>query len=112
MMPEMILLPNGQVLIINGGATGYAAGSSIGVTFGGSNAANPMCGVLSIKAGTNLILLQWHASTLHSVGAVRPPFQPGGPPDNRYPAYVSQLSTSIIQVSHCNDTNRFFAHHR
>ncbi|KAJ7359136.1 glyoxal oxidase N-terminus-domain-containing protein [Mycena albidolilacea] len=42
MMPEMILLPNGQVLIINGGATGYAAGSSIGVTFGGSNAANPI----------------------------------------------------------------------
>ncbi|KAJ7765155.1 glyoxal oxidase N-terminus-domain-containing protein [Mycena olivaceomarginata] len=42
MMPEMILLPNGQVLIINGGATGYAATSSIGVTFGTSNAANPI----------------------------------------------------------------------
>ncbi|KAJ7765152.1 hypothetical protein B0H14DRAFT_3895282 [Mycena olivaceomarginata] len=41
-MPEMILLPNGQVLIINGGATGYASGNSIGVTFGGSNAANPI----------------------------------------------------------------------
>ncbi|KAJ7359137.1 glyoxal oxidase N-terminus-domain-containing protein [Mycena albidolilacea] len=42
MMPEMILLPNGQVLIINGGATGYAAAGSIGVTFGISNAANPI----------------------------------------------------------------------
>ncbi|KAJ7892811.1 glyoxal oxidase N-terminus-domain-containing protein [Mycena olivaceomarginata] len=42
MMPEMVLLPNGQVLIINGGATGYAAVDSIGVTFGPSNAANPI----------------------------------------------------------------------
>ncbi|KAJ7823986.1 glyoxal oxidase N-terminus-domain-containing protein [Mycena olivaceomarginata] len=42
MMPEMILLPNGQVLIINGGATGYAAVDSIGVPFGPSNAANPI----------------------------------------------------------------------
>jgi hypothetical protein len=42
MMPEMILLPNGQVMIINGGLTGYAAVASIGVTFGNSNAANPI----------------------------------------------------------------------
>ncbi|KAK7044681.1 glyoxal oxidase N-terminus-domain-containing protein [Favolaschia claudopus] len=42
MMPEMILLPNGQIMIINGGATGYAAVASIGVTFGNSNAANPI----------------------------------------------------------------------
>ncbi|KAJ6627899.1 glyoxal oxidase N-terminus-domain-containing protein [Mycena sp. CBHHK59/15] len=34
MMPEMILLPNGQVLITNGGSTGYAAVGSIGVTTG------------------------------------------------------------------------------
>jgi len=40
-MPEMILLPNGQVLIINGGLTGYAATTSVGITFGNSNADNP-----------------------------------------------------------------------
>ncbi|KAJ7878972.1 glyoxal oxidase precursor [Mycena olivaceomarginata] len=38
MMPEMILLPNGQVLIINGGQTGYAAMSSVGDLVGNSNA--------------------------------------------------------------------------
>ncbi|KAJ7266995.1 glyoxal oxidase precursor [Mycena haematopus] len=42
MMPEMILLPNGQILITNGGLSGYAAVQSIGVTFGQSNAANPI----------------------------------------------------------------------
>ncbi|KAJ7194737.1 glyoxal oxidase N-terminus-domain-containing protein [Mycena pura] len=42
MMPEMILLPNGQVLIINGGATGYAALNSIGTTTGASNADHPV----------------------------------------------------------------------
>ncbi|KAJ6470095.1 glyoxal oxidase N-terminus-domain-containing protein [Mycena vitilis] len=42
MMPEMILLPNGQVLITNGAGTGYAAGSSIGVTTGNSNADHPV----------------------------------------------------------------------
>lgn len=43
MMPEMILLPNGQVLITNGAASGYAAVASIGVTTGNSNADHPMC---------------------------------------------------------------------
>ncbi|KAK7026578.1 hypothetical protein R3P38DRAFT_3191743 [Favolaschia claudopus] len=38
MMPEMILLPNGQVLIINGAQTGYAAISSVAVVQGNSNA--------------------------------------------------------------------------
>ncbi|KAJ7100233.1 glyoxal oxidase N-terminus-domain-containing protein [Mycena belliarum] len=42
MMPEMILLPNGQVLITNGGLTGYAAVASIGVTSGNSNADHPV----------------------------------------------------------------------
>ncbi|KAJ7269893.1 glyoxal oxidase precursor [Mycena rebaudengoi] len=42
MMPELILLPNGEVLITNGGSTGYAAVASIGTTFGPSNAANPV----------------------------------------------------------------------
>ncbi|KAJ6487983.1 glyoxal oxidase N-terminus-domain-containing protein [Mycena sanguinolenta] len=42
MMPEMIHLPNGQILITNGGLTGYAAVASIGVPFGNSNAANPI----------------------------------------------------------------------
>ncbi|KAJ7178622.1 glyoxal oxidase N-terminus-domain-containing protein [Mycena crocata] len=42
MMPEMILLPNGQVLITNGGLTGYAAVKSIGVTTGPSNADHPV----------------------------------------------------------------------
>ncbi|KAJ7211267.1 glyoxal oxidase N-terminus-domain-containing protein [Mycena pura] len=41
-MPEMILLPNGQVLIINGGLTGYAAVLSIGITTGNSNADHPV----------------------------------------------------------------------
>ncbi|KAJ7902655.1 glyoxal oxidase precursor [Mycena olivaceomarginata] len=38
MMPEMTLLPTGQVLIINGAQTGYAAFSSVGVLQGNSNA--------------------------------------------------------------------------
>ncbi|KAJ7927584.1 glyoxal oxidase N-terminus-domain-containing protein [Mycena leptocephala] len=42
MMPEMILLPNGQVLITNGALTGYAAVASIGVTTGNSNADHPI----------------------------------------------------------------------
>ncbi|KAF7316242.1 hypothetical protein MIND_00142800 [Mycena indigotica] len=42
MMPEMILLPNGQVLITNGGLTGYAAVNSIGKTTGNSNADHPV----------------------------------------------------------------------
>ncbi|KAJ7683039.1 glyoxal oxidase precursor [Mycena rosella] len=42
-MPEMILLPNGQILITNGGSTGYAAVASIGVTTGNSNADHPVC---------------------------------------------------------------------
>jgi len=42
MMPEMILLPNGQILITNGALTGYAAVASIGVTTGNSNADHPI----------------------------------------------------------------------
>jgi hypothetical protein len=50
MMPELILLPNGEVLITNGGSTGYAAVASIGTTFGPSNAANPVYAIsFSIK---------------------------------------------------------------
>ncbi|KIK59299.1 hypothetical protein GYMLUDRAFT_169871 [Collybiopsis luxurians FD-317 M1] len=43
-MPEMILMPNGQVLIINGGATGYAAIKSVADTdiTDGSNADHPV----------------------------------------------------------------------
>jgi hypothetical protein len=50
MMPEMILMPNGQVLITNGGLTGYAALRSVGVTTGASNADHPVC-VLSTRRG-------------------------------------------------------------
>ena len=42
MMPEMILLPNGQVLIINGAGTGYAAIASVGSPVGNSNADHPV----------------------------------------------------------------------
>ncbi|KAG6907623.1 hypothetical protein DXG01_008159 [Tephrocybe rancida] len=43
MMPEMVLLPDGQVLIIGGGATGYAAIGSVGQAVDGqSNADHPM----------------------------------------------------------------------
>ena len=42
MMPEMVLLPNGQVLIINGAGTGYAAISSVSDPIGGSNADHPV----------------------------------------------------------------------
>ncbi|KAG6908451.1 hypothetical protein DXG01_004534 [Tephrocybe rancida] len=42
-MPEMILLPDGRVLIVNGGATGYAALSSVANAVDGqSNADNPV----------------------------------------------------------------------
>lgn len=37
-MPEMILLPNGQILITNGAMTGYAAVASVGDLVGNSNA--------------------------------------------------------------------------
>lgn len=41
-MPEMILLPNGQILITNGGQTGYAAVASVGDPVGNnSNADHP-----------------------------------------------------------------------
>ncbi|KAF8173873.1 glyoxal oxidase precursor [Mycena galopus ATCC 62051] len=40
MMPELLLLPNGQVLIINGAETGYAAIASVGIVQGNSNADN------------------------------------------------------------------------
>ena len=43
-MPEMILLPNGQVLIVNGGQTGYAAFNSVRDPVGNqSNADHPAC---------------------------------------------------------------------
>ncbi|KAF8530540.1 glyoxal oxidase N-terminus-domain-containing protein [Hysterangium stoloniferum] len=43
MMPEMILLPNGQVLITNGAQTGYAAIGSVGGAIdGSSNADHPV----------------------------------------------------------------------
>lgn len=42
-MPEMILLPDGRVLITNGGATGYAAIDSVGDPVDGqSNADHPV----------------------------------------------------------------------
>lgn len=42
MMPEMILMPNGQVLIINGAQTGYSAFGSLKDTAGNfSNADHP-----------------------------------------------------------------------
>jgi hypothetical protein len=41
-MPEMVLLPNGQVLIINGGRTGYAAIQSVRDPAGNSNADHPV----------------------------------------------------------------------
>ncbi|KAF9019743.1 copper radical oxidase [Hymenopellis radicata] len=42
MMPEMILLPNGQVLITNGAATGFAALDSVGDAINESDADNPV----------------------------------------------------------------------
>ncbi|KAJ3901668.1 glyoxal oxidase precursor [Lentinula edodes] len=42
MMPEMVLLPNGQVLITNGAGTGYAAVASVGDPIGNSNADHPV----------------------------------------------------------------------
>lgn len=41
MMPEMILMPNGQVLIVNGAQTGYAAFSSVKDPIGRSNCDHP-----------------------------------------------------------------------
>ena len=41
-MPEMILMPNGQILIINGALTGYAAINSVGDPIGSSNADHPV----------------------------------------------------------------------
>jgi hypothetical protein len=42
MMPEMILMPNGQVLIINGAGSGYAAVLSVADPIGQSNADHPV----------------------------------------------------------------------
>ncbi|TFK65670.1 glyoxal oxidase precursor [Pluteus cervinus] len=41
-MPELILLPNGQILVTNGGMTGYAAISSVSDPIGNSNADHPV----------------------------------------------------------------------
>ena len=41
-MPEMILMPNGQILVINGALTGYAAIDSVGDPIGSSNADHPV----------------------------------------------------------------------
>ncbi|KAJ7166020.1 glyoxal oxidase N-terminus-domain-containing protein [Mycena filopes] len=41
MMPEMLLLPNGEVLIINGAQTGYAAFDTVPDVVGNSNADHP-----------------------------------------------------------------------
>ncbi|KAJ7062818.1 glyoxal oxidase N-terminus-domain-containing protein [Mycena amicta] len=41
MLPEMILLPTGEVVIINGGQTGYSAFSSVKDPVGNSNADHP-----------------------------------------------------------------------
>ncbi|PPQ85496.1 hypothetical protein CVT25_006576 [Psilocybe cyanescens] len=41
-MPEMILMPNGQVLITNGAKSGYAAVAAVGDPVGGSNADHPV----------------------------------------------------------------------
>ncbi|KAJ7276930.1 hypothetical protein C8J57DRAFT_1504765 [Mycena rebaudengoi] len=42
MMPEFVLLLNGQVLITNGARTGYAAIAAVDDPVGGSNADNPV----------------------------------------------------------------------
>jgi hypothetical protein len=42
MMPELVHLPNGQILIINGAGTGFAAIASVGDPVGGSNADHPV----------------------------------------------------------------------
>ncbi|KAH9480911.1 Aldehyde oxidase GLOX [Psilocybe cubensis] len=41
MMPEMILMPNGQVLIVNGAMSGYAAIAAVADPVNGSNADHP-----------------------------------------------------------------------
>lgn len=41
-MPEMLLMPNGQVLITNGAKTGYAAVAAVADPVGGSNADHPV----------------------------------------------------------------------
>ncbi|KAF7344630.1 hypothetical protein MSAN_01945300 [Mycena sanguinolenta] len=75
MMPEMIHLPNGQIVIINGGLTGYAAAGSIGVTF---------------ETRMPPTQFQWNAGTVHPVGSDRQSLLPGGSPHNRHSAHVSQ----------------------
>ncbi|KAJ6470089.1 glyoxal oxidase N-terminus-domain-containing protein [Mycena vitilis] len=72
MMPEMILLPNGQVLITNGAASGYAAVQSIGVTTGQSNADHPL-----------------HSYPLYADGTIGPAYDSGRAPDNRHSASIS-----------------------
>ena len=42
MMPELVHVPNGQVLIINGAGTGFAATGAVGDLIGDSNADHPV----------------------------------------------------------------------
>lgn len=58
MMPEMILLPTGEVLIINGAQTGYAAIAGVNDAVGNSNADNPVYVVALCRFYFNLISLQ------------------------------------------------------
>jgi hypothetical protein len=50
MMPEMIMLPDGRVVIVNGAQTGYAALADVTVQnpVGGGNADHPACVVYSL----------------------------------------------------------------
>ncbi|KAJ7256075.1 glyoxal oxidase precursor, partial [Mycena rebaudengoi] len=75
MMPEMLLLPNGQVILVNGAHTGYTAIGSVGdpVWFNGSNADDPAFTPLLYTGGlpTTHIARMYHSSaTLTPAGNI------------------------------------------
>lgn len=70
MMPELLLLPNGQVLIVNGAQTGFAAFAGVKNAVGGqSNADNPAW-VWSLTLNLKRLIICL-ASPLHSTRQTR-----------------------------------------
>lgn len=67
-MAEFVLLPNGQVLIINGAQSGYASFASVKDPIGNSNADHPACVASLILDQVKIIQpnAQLHAFSVHT----------------------------------------------
>ena len=65
MMPEMILMPNGQVLITNGAQTGYVARNSVRDPVGNQSNADHPAYVYGLLLHFQRIITLWNSGSLH-----------------------------------------------